>query len=97
MGACDAGHRVRETNDTPETCRPSLGRTGSARTVQLSKEVARMLTGEMAKYRIEDRIREGASARTGRRLSTRRKTERRARVTRLVGVTAALLPLPFKH
>jgi hypothetical protein len=65
--------------------------------VQLSKEVARMLTGEMAKYRIEDRVREGASARTGRRLSTRRKTERRARVTRLVGVTAALLPLPFKH
>jgi hypothetical protein len=56
-----------------------------------------MLTGEMAKYRIEDRIREGASARTGRRLSAPRKTERRARVTRLVGVTAALLPLPFKH
>jgi hypothetical protein len=56
-----------------------------------------MLTGEMAKYRIEDRIREGSSARTGRLLSTRRKTERRARVTRLVGVTAALLPLPFKH
>jgi hypothetical protein len=91
------GHRVRETNDTRETCRPSLGGTGSARTVQLSKEVARMLTGEMAKYRIEDRIREGASARTGRRLSAPRKTERRARVTRLVGVTAALLPLPFKH
>jgi hypothetical protein len=56
-----------------------------------------MLTGEMAKYRIEDRIREGASARTGRRLLAPRKTERRARVTRLVGVTAALLPLPFKH
>jgi hypothetical protein len=91
------GHPAREMNDTPETCRPPLGRTGSARTLQLSKEVARMLTGEMAKYRIEDRIREGSSARTGRLLSTRRKTERRARVTRLVGVTAALLPLPFKH
>jgi hypothetical protein len=88
---------VRETNDTLGTCRPPLGCTGFPRTVQLSKEVARMLTGEMAKYRIEDRIREGASARTGRRLSLRRTTERRARVTRLVGVTAALLPLPFKH
>jgi hypothetical protein len=61
------------------------------------EEVAGMLTGEMAKYRIDDRIREGASARTGRRLSARRSTERRARITRLVGVTAALLPLPFKH
>jgi len=56
-----------------------------------------MLTGDLAKYRIEDRIREGSSARIGRRLSARRTAERRARMTRLVGVTAALLPLPFKH
>jgi hypothetical protein len=56
-----------------------------------------MLTGEMAKYRVDDRIREGASARASRRLSARRATVRRARMTRLVGVTAALLPFPFKH
>jgi hypothetical protein len=62
-----------------------------------SKEVAGMLTGDMAKYRIEDRIREADSARTGRRLSARRTAERRARTRRLVGVTVALLPLPFKH
>jgi hypothetical protein len=56
-----------------------------------------MLTGEMVKYRVDDRIREGASARAGRRLSARRAAVRRARMTRLVGVTAALLPFPFKH
>jgi hypothetical protein len=56
-----------------------------------------MLNGEIARYRIEDRVREGSSARTGRRLSRRRSAERRARVTRLASVTAALLPLPFKH
>jgi hypothetical protein len=61
------------------------------------KEVAEMLTGEMAKYRIDDRIREAASERAGRRLSARRTAVRRARMTRLVGVTAALLPFPFKH
>ena len=62
-----------------------------------SKEVTEMLTGEMARYRIEERVREGASARSGRRLSARRTTERRAHMKRLVGVTMALLPLPFKH
>jgi hypothetical protein len=56
-----------------------------------------MLNGDLAKARIEDRIRDGASARTARRLSARRATERRAHMRRLVGVTAALLPLPFKH
>jgi len=56
-----------------------------------------MLNGDIARYRIEDRIREGSSARTGRRLSKRRAAERRSRVTRLAGMTAALLPLPFKH
>jgi len=56
-----------------------------------------MLTGEMARYQTQHRLREGASARSGRRLSARRATERRAQMRRLVGVTAALLPLPFKH
>jgi hypothetical protein len=56
-----------------------------------------MLNGDIARYRIEDRIREGSSARTGRRVSKRYTAERRSRVTRLVGMTAALLPLPFKH
>jgi hypothetical protein len=56
-----------------------------------------MFTGELAKYRIEDRVRESESARTGRRIGARRTAERRVRARRLVGVTAALLPLPFKH
>ena len=56
-----------------------------------------MLTGEIAKHRIDDRIREGASARGGRQLGARRAAERRVRARRLVGVTAALLSLPFKH
>jgi hypothetical protein len=61
------------------------------------QEVAEMLNGDIARYRIEDRIREGSSARTGRRVSKRHAAERRSRVTRLAGMTAALLPLPFKH
>jgi len=56
-----------------------------------------MLNGDMARARIDDRVREGASARTRRDLSARRATARRAHLRRLVGVTAALLPLPFKH
>jgi len=56
-----------------------------------------MINGELAKYRIEDRIREGASARGTRRLGARRAAERRVRGRRLVGVAAALLSLPFKH
>jgi hypothetical protein len=56
-----------------------------------------MLTGELAKYRIEDRVREGESARTGRRIGARPTGKRRIRARRLVAVTAALLPLPFKH
>jgi hypothetical protein len=56
-----------------------------------------MLNGDIARYRIEDRIREGSSARTGRRISKHRAAERRSRMTRLVGMTAALFPLPLKH
>ncbi len=56
-----------------------------------------MISGELAKYRIEERIREGASARSARQLGARRATERRVRARRLVGVAAALLSLPFKH
>jgi hypothetical protein len=56
-----------------------------------------MLTGDLATYRIEDRVREGASARGARRLAARRAGERRVRARRLAGVTAALLSLPFKH
>jgi len=56
-----------------------------------------MFTGDLARYRIEDRVREGESARTGRRLGARRTAERRVRARRLIGMTAALLPLPFKH
>jgi len=61
------------------------------------KAVAKMINGELAKYRIEDRVREGASARGARQLGARRAAERRVRARRLVGVTAALLSLPFKH
>jgi hypothetical protein len=56
-----------------------------------------MINGELAKYRIEDRVREGVSARGTRQLGARRAAERRVRARRLVGVTAALLSLPFKH
>jgi hypothetical protein len=56
-----------------------------------------MFTGDLARYRIDDRVREGESERTGRRIGARRATERRIRARRLVGVTAALLPFPFKH
>jgi hypothetical protein len=56
-----------------------------------------MLNGEIGKYRIEERIREASSDRMGRRLSKRHAAERRSRMTRLAGMTAALLPLPFKH
>jgi hypothetical protein len=55
-----------------------------------------MINGELAKYRIEDRVREGVSARGARQLGARRAAERRVRARRLVGVTAALLSLPFK-
>jgi len=56
-----------------------------------------MLTAEMAKHRIEERIIEGASARSARAVGARRAAERRVRTRRLVGVAAALLSLPFKH
>jgi hypothetical protein len=56
-----------------------------------------MINGELAKYRIEDRIREGVSARGARQLGARRAAERRVRTRRLAGVAAALLSLPFKH
>jgi len=56
-----------------------------------------MLNGDIARYRVEDRIREGSSARTGRRVSKRHAADRRSRVTRLAGMAAALLPLPFRH
>jgi hypothetical protein len=56
-----------------------------------------MLNGDMARAQIEDRIRDGASARSRRHLSASRATERRAHLLRLVGVTVALLPSPFRH
>ena len=56
-----------------------------------------MINGEVAKYQIEERIREGASARGARRLGARRAAERRVRARRLVGVATAVLSLPFKH
>jgi hypothetical protein len=62
-----------------------------------AKEVARMLTGEIAKHRIEERISESASARSARGVGARRAAERRMRTRRLVGVATALLSLPFKH
>jgi hypothetical protein len=61
------------------------------------KEVAEMINGELAKYQIEERIREGASARGARRLGARRAAERRVRARRLVGVATAVLSVPFKH
>jgi len=61
------------------------------------KAVAEMINGEFAKYRIDDRIREGVSARGARQLGARRAAERRVRTRRLVGVATALLSLPFKH
>jgi len=63
----------------------------------IRKVVTKMISGELAKYRIEERIREGASARSARQLGARRATERRVRARRLVRVAAALLSLPFKH
>jgi len=56
-----------------------------------------MLTGEIAKHRIEERISDGASARNARGVGARRAAERRVRTRRLVGVATALLSLPFKH
>ena len=56
-----------------------------------------MINGELGKYRIEERISEGASARSARGVGARRAAERRVRTRRLVGVAAALLSLPFKH
>jgi hypothetical protein len=55
-----------------------------------------MLTGEMAKYRIEDRVREGGSARRTRSLAERRTSRSRAAARRIASL-AAMLPVPGKH
>jgi hypothetical protein len=55
-----------------------------------------MLTGEMARYQIQDRIREGGSERGSRSLAARRASRRRA-VTRKIATLAAMLPIPGKH
>jgi hypothetical protein len=60
------------------------------------KEVAQMLTGEIAKYRIQDRIREGGSERGTRSLVERRASRRHA-AGRRVAALAAMVPVPFKH
>jgi hypothetical protein len=60
------------------------------------KEVAQMLTGEIAKYRIQDRIREGGSERGTRSLVERRASRRRA-TGRRVAALVAMVPVPFKH
>jgi hypothetical protein len=55
-----------------------------------------MLTGEIAKYRIEDRIREGGNERGTRSLGQRRASRRRTTGRRLATLVA-MVPMPFKH
>jgi hypothetical protein len=55
-----------------------------------------MLTGEMAKYQIQDRVRQGGSERGTRALAGRRTSRRRA-AARRIATLAAMLPVPGKH
>jgi hypothetical protein len=55
-----------------------------------------MLTGEMAKYQIQDRVREGGNERGSRSLAERRASRRRASGRRLATLVA-MVPMPFKH
>jgi hypothetical protein len=62
----------------------------------LNEEVAQMLTGEIAKYRIQDRIRDGGTERRTRSLAERR-TSRSRTAARKIATLAAMLPMPLKH
>jgi hypothetical protein len=55
-----------------------------------------MLTGEMAKYQIQDRVRQGGSERGSRSLAERRTSHRRA-ATRRIATLVAMFPVPGKH
>ncbi len=85
----DGGHVDPVLRDTDTQGSPAYGRS-------VKKEVAQMLTGEIARYRIEDRIREGGSERGTRDLAARRSARRRT-ATRKIAALAAMLPIPIKH
>jgi hypothetical protein len=56
-----------------------------------------MLTGEMAKYRIDDRVREAQAERMARSTRAGRAGEARNGVRRVVSVVAAAILWPIRH
>ncbi len=56
-----------------------------------------MFTEEMARYRIEDRVREADAYRAARSTRTARTTARQGRVRRIAGAVASALLWPVKH
>jgi hypothetical protein len=56
-----------------------------------------MLTGEMAKYRIDDRVREAQSERLARSTRAGRASEARSGVRRAMVAVAAAILWPIRH
>jgi hypothetical protein len=56
-----------------------------------------MLTGEMAKYRIDDRVREAQAERLARSTRAGRAGEARTGVRRVVSVVGAAILWPIRH
>ncbi len=62
-----------------------------------TQEAMEMLTGEMAKYRIEDRVREAQADRLGRSTRAGRAGEARSGVRRVVTAVATAILWPIRH
>lgn len=62
-----------------------------------TQEAMEMLTGEMAKYRIDDRVREAQASRLARSTRAGRAGEARHGVRRVASVVAAAILWPVRH
>ncbi len=91
-------HRPSPPHVTGTWCRASRSvAVGRAYGREVEKEVAKMLNGEIARYRNEERVRQASGERISGPVAARRAEKRRAKIRSTSGLVVALLPFPFKH
>jgi hypothetical protein len=81
----------------PVTEAAQARRLRSGRPEHDTQEAMEMLTGEMAKYRIDDRVREAQADRMARSTRAGRAGEARSGVRRVVVAVAAAILWPIRH